>query len=167
MAVPVSAVKTASLLNRISVISIGFLALTIVVFAGLFFYLSKTSSAQVDNISKLKAKITSLQQNEQKLVLAKDRLAKIKVVQDARSVGNEVGRFRDFSKDISNSGSVVTEATLNNNGTEVSLISSSSDILSSLLTPLSTIIDYKKVILKSLSYNATTGFISTILLESE
>ncbi|MEK7168971.1 MAG: hypothetical protein AAB778_03095 [Patescibacteria group bacterium] len=167
MAVPAAAVKLAKLLNKISTISALVLLLTILSVGGLFFYFSSENSKQATRIFSLKAKINSLQQNEQKLILAKDRLAKIALIQQSKSVNKEILRFKEFSNLVSTSGSKVTEASLGSKGTEVTLLSENSEILAQILKPLSEFIDYKTVILSSLSYNAGTGFISTIALNIE
>lgn len=167
MAVPAAAVKTAKLLSKVSIIAVIILIITALSVGGLFFYFSNESTKQVARISTLKTNITNLQQNEQKLVLAKDRLAKIKIVQEAKSVNSEVTRFKDFSDMISTSGSTITEANLTNKGTEVSLLSADSESLSLTLKPLATLSNYKTIVLSSLGYNPGTGFISTIVLGTD
>ena len=167
MAVPASAVKLAKLINKISVFAVIALIVTSLSVAGLFFYYSSEVSKQNARVASLKNKITTLSQNEQKLVLAKDRLAKISVVQNAKSVGNEVSRFKKFSESVSLSGTIITEANLNSKGSEVTMLSQNSDSLAQVLKPLSKIADYKTVILSSLGFNSGTGFISTVNLEIE
>jgi hypothetical protein len=167
MAVPASAVKLAKLVNKISMFAVVALIVTSLGVAGLFFYYSSEVTKQTARISSLKNKITTLSQNEQKLVLAKDRLSKIDVVQKAKSVGDEVSRFKSFSESVSSTGSIITEANLNSKGTEVTLLSQTSESLALVLKPLSKIADYKTVILSSLGFNSGTGFVSTINLEVE
>lgn len=164
MAVPARAVKLAKVINKVSIISVIVLMITSLAVAGLFFYYSSQSTAQAERINLLKTKISNLQKNEQKLVLAKDRLAKIDVVQKAKSVDSEVTRFKKFSDLVSSSGSVISEANLNSKGTEVSVLSLDSSSLSNILKPLASFSDYKTIVLSSLGYNPTTGFMSTIVL---
>jgi cell division protein FtsL len=167
MAVPASAVKLAKVLNKISIVAVILLIITSLSVAGLFFYFSSEVQKQDARIASMKSRITSLSQNEQKLVLAKDRLSKISVVQKIKSVGDEVSRFKSFSEIANNSGSIITEANLTPRGTEVTLLSQTSDSLSPVLKPLATIAGYKTVVLDSLGYSSGSGFISTISLEIE
>ncbi len=167
MAVPASAVKLAKLINKISEFAVIALIVTSLSVAGLFFYYSSEVTKQTARVASLKNKITTLSQNEQKLVLAKDRLSKIGVVQKAKSVGDEVSRFKSFSEGVSSTGSIITEANLTSKGTEVTLLSQTSESLALVLKPLSKIADYKTVVLSSLGFNAGTGFVSTINLEVE
>lgn len=167
MAVPATAVKTAKLLNKISIFAVIALIITSLSVAGLFFYFSSEVTKQNERITTLKDKVTSLSQNEQKLVLAKDRLSKINVVQKAKSVGDEVARFKKFSESVSQTGTIITEANLSSKGSEVTMLSQNSESLALVLKPLSKIADYKTVILSSLGFNSGTGFISTINLEVE
>lgn len=164
MAVSSSAVKLAKNINKTSTIFALVLLVTLLSVGGLFFYFSDQSSKQATRISSLKLKINSLQQNEQKLILAKDRLAKIETIQQSKSVNKEVLRFKEFSDLVNTSGSKVTEASLSSKGTEASLISANSDSLTQILKPLTEFGGYKTIILSSLTYNAGAGFISTIVL---
>lgn len=167
MAVPATAVKTAKLLNKISTVAVIILILLSLLIAGLFIYFSNQDKTLTSKITSMKTKLTQLQSNEQKLILAKDRLTKIKNVQKAKSVNNEIGRFKSFSEMVIGSGSIITEANLNSKGTEVSLLSSDSNTLATVLKPLATLSGYKTIVLTSLGYNAGTGFISTLMLSNE
>lgn len=167
MAVPAGAIKLAKLLNKISIVAVIILIVTSLSVAGLFFYFSNQDSKLSSSVASLKTKLTQLQSNEQKLVLAKDRINKIKVVQKTKSVNDEVSRFKGFSELVSASGSVITEANLNSKGTEVSLLSANSTVLSSILKPLASLGGYKQIILSSLGFNTGTGFMSTLVLNNE
>lgn len=167
MAVPASAVKVAKLLNKISIVAVILLIVISISIAGFFYYYSTEVTKQNSRITTLKNNIEALIRNEQKLVLAKDRLSKISVVQKAKSVGDEVSRFKKFSESLSSSGSVITEANLSSKGTEVTILSQNSESLELVLKPLSRQTDYKTIVLSSLGFNSGTGFVSTINLETE
>lgn len=167
MAVPASAVKLAKLLNKISTIALIVLVVISLSVAGLFYYYSSVITEQNSRITATKNNIETLIQNEQKLVLAKDRLSKISVVQKLKSVGDEVSRFKKFSENLSSTGSIITEANLSSKGTEVTLLSQTSESLGLVLKPLSSQTDYKTIVLSSLGFNSGTGFVSTINLEVE
>lgn len=168
MAVPARAVKIAKILNKISTATIILLILAIVVIGSLFFYYSTQNTKINRNINASKTKITNLEKSEQKLVLAKDRLIKIEVVQKAKSLSDEIKRYQKFASVVSASvGSTISEADLNSKGTEVTILSQSSDSLAYIISPLSKLIDYSKIILASLEYNPSSGFILNFKLETE
>lgn len=167
MAVPASAVKLAKIISKVSIYSVIILIVVTLSVAGLFFYFSNEVSKQNTRITSLKSKITDLSQNEQKMVLAKDRLTKIQVVQKVKSVSDEVSRFKNFSESLVLTGSIITEANLNSKGTEVTVLSQTTDNLASFLKPLSNVSGYKTVVLSSLGFNPSNGFVSTINLEVE
>jgi len=168
LAVPARAVKLARVINKFSIVATILLILTSIVLGSLFFYYSTERTKINSNINTLISKISSLEKSEQKLVLAKDRLAKIKVVSDTKSVNDEVLRYQEFSNIISNaSGSAITEAVLTSKGTDASIIFQDSSSLSQVLSPLSKLTNYKKIILSSLGFNPNAGFLANILLQVE
>ncbi len=168
MAVPARAVKVAKVINNISLVGVVVLILSIVVIGGLFFYFNSENDNLVNSISSLKSRIVSLEQNEQKLVLAKDRISKINIVQKLKSVSGEVGRFKKFSEIVASvPGAVISEANLTSKGSEVSLLAQSTDSLSGILVPLASLDEYRRITLSSLGYNPNSGYILTILLETE
>lgn len=168
MAVPARAVKLAKIINKFSIVATILLILASVILGSLFFYYSLERTKINNNTQSLISRISSLQVSEQKLVLAKDRLAKIKVVRDSKSVNNEILRYQEFSNIISNaSGSAITEAVLTSKGTDASIILQNSTSLSEVLSPLSKLTNYKKIILSSLGFNPNTGFLANILLQIE
>lgn len=168
MAVPARAVKLAKIINKFSIVATITLILVSIVLGSLFFYYSLERTKIMNNTQNLISKISSLEKSEQKLVLAKDRLTKIKVVRDSKSVNDEILRYQEFSNIISNaSGSAITEAILTSKGTDASVAFQDSSSLSQILPQLSKVASYKKVILSSIGFNPNTGFLANILLQLE
>jgi len=168
MAVPARAVKIASILNKISLVAVITLILASIIIGSIFFYYSTQNSKINKNINSSKTKITDLIKSEQKLVLAKDRLSKIEVVQTLKSSANEIKRYQKFSSVVSAStGSTISEADLNSKGTEATILSPNSDSLTQIISPLSKLLDYSAIVLSSLEYNPNSGFILNIKLETE
>lgn len=167
LAVPAKTVKLASIINRISTIAVVILIFTIFTFGGLIYYFSNQNSNENKRVESLKSKVLSLSANEQRMILAKDRLAKISIVQKDRSVDDELSRFKKFSDIAMASGGIsINEANLASKGTETSVLVNNSSILSSFLKPLATLPDYKRIIISSLSYNPSIGFLLNIKLEN-
>lgn len=168
MAVPVRAVKIAKILNKLSLIVVIILILTSIIIGSIFFYYSTQNIKINRNISSSKDKITKLEKSEQKLVLAKDRLSKIEVIQKIKSVGDEVKRYQKFSSIVSASnGSIITEADLSSKGSEVSILSLNTDSLSQIITPISNLLDYNKIVLSSFEYNPSSGIVVNVRLEAK
>lgn len=168
MAVPARAVKIAALLNKISIVAVILLIISILGVGGSVYYFNNQNNSINRRIASLKSEIARLEVNEQKLVLAKDRLSKISKVQESKSVNDEISRFKKFSDIVAvNPEIVIAEANLSTKGTEVSISTPTSTALGLILAPLSNLDVYKKIIMSSLSYNVNTGFLSTISLENE
>lgn len=168
MAVPASAVKLSVLLNKISMVVVILLILSSIGFAVSFFLLSQQSDEVAASVDSLKLKIAELEQNEQKLVLAKDRIEKITIVKKSGSVNEEVSRYKAFSSLLTAAGgSSISEANISDKGTEVIVVSTDSNSLTSLLQPLAESVNYKNIIISSLGFSSGTGFLSSLILSSE
>lgn len=168
MAVPASAVKLSGLLNKISTVLVILLILSSIGFGLSVFFLNQESNKISRSVEALKLRISDLEQNEQKLVLAKDRIEKITSIKNSKSVNDDVARYKAFSTLLqTTTGSSVSEANISSKGTEVVVISQDSTSLSSLLTPLAESANYKNIIISSLGYAQGTGFLSSLILNSE
>lgn len=165
MAVPARAVKLTKTINKVSIVSVIILILTSLLLGGAFFYYSLEDKKVAASVASLKSKIVSLEKSEQKLVLAKDRIEKINIVQNAKSVNNEVLKYQKFAELVLNaSGSAITEADLSSKGTEVSVLSANTSTLSLILAPLLKLTEYQKIVLTSLNFNPASGYISSLVL---
>lgn len=168
MAVPARAVKLAALVSKISIVLVILLILISLGFAVSVFFLSQESAKVANSVDALKLKISELEQNEQKLVLAKDRIEKITIVKKASSVNDEVTKYKAFSNLLlTATGSTVSEANISSKGTEVVVVSTDSSSLASLLRPLAELSNYKNIVISSLGYSSATGFLSSLMLSSE
>jgi len=159
MAVPARAVRIEKVLNKLILITFIVLISAFIITASFFYYYSNENSKLNKNIESSKLKISDLEKSEQKLILTKDRLSKIGLVQKTKSVNNEVKRYQKFSSTVSASeGSSIITADLTTKGSEISVLTHNSVSLAKILSPLYTLLEYSKVILTSLEYNPITGF---------
>lgn len=163
LAVPSEFVKVTKILNRITIIIASLLLIFVIVIFGLF-YSFNTSIVRADQINTdLKNRISALETSEQKLVLAKDRISKIKYVQDSKSLGDEIGRFKSFISVVaSNPAVLITEASLSSSGTEVTVLAKTTEDLKLFLEPLSTISVYQRIIVTSLGYSSANGYVLNV-----
>lgn len=166
MAVPARAVKFAKVISKVSIISSIVLLLVILGLGSYYIYLSLEDKKITQSVNGLKNRISALSQNEQKLILAKDRLSKITSVKKAKSANNEVTNYQKFINQISGSGEFqITEANLTTKGTEITLVSQNSSNLTGILKALDEIKGYQRVIISSLAYNQGSGFVANFLFE--
>lgn len=154
--------KTLSQITTIGVISL-FLSIALVVAAFIFYRLEANNLSQ--NIESLKTRITALESSEQKLVITKDRLNKIAIINDMPSIKGDIVDFQDVQNIITGvADSSLIEATIQSNKTEFSINSKDSSSLSNLMAPLSGLTKYKSLILTSLGFSSTAGFISDLVI---
>lgn len=167
LAVPSKTVKLAVVINKITTTIFILVVLVVFVFGGLIYYFSNENNKLIQQTESLKSKVVSLSANEQKMVLAKDRLAKISTIEKEKNVENEVARFKTFSDFVFASPDMnLSEANLTTKGSETSLLAKNSSALSSFMTSLQNLKEYKNIVISSLSFNPNLGFLLTISLEN-
>lgn len=168
MAVPARAVKMAKLISKVSIVGSIVLLIIVLALGSYYIYLNLEDRKITQNVNNLKQSISNLSQNEQKLILAKDRLAKIAIVRKAKSANSEISKYQNFLSQVSGLvGLQITEASLNVKGTEITLTVDNSFNLSTILRILSEIIGYQRVVVSSFAYNPGSGFVANILFENE
>ncbi|WKZ25749.1 MAG: hypothetical protein QY322_00325 [bacterium] len=168
MAVPARAVKVAKVISKFSVVGSIVLLLVILSLGSYYIYLRLENEKVTSSVNTLKQTISDLSQNEQKLILAKDRLSKITVVRKAESANSEVKRYQNFlSQVVGTVGTQITEATLTTKGTEITITADSSQNLSGILKTISNVLEYERIVVSSLAYNPGSGFVANILFENK
>lgn len=118
------------------------------------------------SITSLKSQVTQLEASEQRLVLAKDRLNKIKAIRQDDSATDEISVYKQMA---GKSGSEVkfTEVNIESKKLESSVLSTSSQPISAFLKSLTEITGVKKIILSTLSFSPTSGYLAGLIFESE
>ena len=131
--------------------------------SGLVYYnLSYKNS--VVNVDILKKKVADLEKSEQKLVLAKDKLSKIAYIKSINSVDDELTNFQNFKDSISSSSNTTfTEISIDPVKTETSLVFNNTNDLSSALETLQKTTKYKSIILSSLGFNLSSGYLISLI----
>lgn len=165
LAISPKTVRLTKLLNKIMIGGTILLFLAIISSVSIFVFFRLQSTKIAQSIEDLKTKIIALEGSEQKLVITKDRLNKISVVEKMPSVKEDVEKFKNV-EDLINSApdSALVEANIQNSKTEFSVTSKSSDALAFFLGPMSKLTLYKNLILSSLGYTSTSGFISDLVV---
>ncbi len=165
MAVPAKAVILSKFLNKISTLFAFFLVLLTVFVIGTIFYLNSEYIKVNGNVSALKNKIVELEKNEQKLILAKDKLVKINAIRAIDSIDNELDSFLKFQDLVAPDSPKYGEINLGVSKTEVSLSFPNTGSLTSVLKKIDDKLDYSRVTIESLGYSTSNGYSSNLIFE--
>lgn len=165
MSVPAKVVTLAKTLNKISTVGTILLILTIIGLIAGMVYFNVERGKTTTNIASLKQQIVDLERSEQKLILAKDKLSKIAYIKNSDSIDTELSNFIEFENSVSGASSAIsfTEINIDPTKTEVSFAASDSGSLSSTLEKISTLAKYKKIVMTSLGFNATSGYVVSLV----
>jgi len=153
------AAKTANLFKRIAIVY-GAIVVVFLIGAGAFILLMSVQSSSIKNQNAaLTARITTLEAAEQKTVLIRDRLEKIKGV-IAGSVGMEKNLV-NLSNVISilPSGVAIASAEVDSTRTKFTVSGSSSQEIAVFLSSLVAQKIYPNLILKTFSFNPGSGYV--------
>lgn len=150
--------KTAATLKRVALTSLG-VFLTFGVIAAVFMILF---SFQIDSIAKsneeLKTQISSLESVEQKNVLVKDRLAKIKQIDGVKDILPALVGLSTFLNNLP-SGASITDADIDASGRiKFEIRATDSSALPNVLANLASLPNYKKMVIKTFTYTPTIGY---------
>lgn len=165
LAVSPKTVKLTNILNKYGIIGTIVLFVVIATSVSIFIYYKLQVTRITENIEILKTKIVALEASEQKLVITKDRLSKIALINSSPSIKEDIEKFQEIENLINSTpDSVLTEASIQSTKTEFSVLSKDSSSLSIFLEPLSKLSKFKSMILTSLGYSSTSGFISDLII---
>lgn len=166
LAISPKTVKLTKLLNKITLIGLITLFLSIVTIVSIFVYFRLQSTKISESIADLKAQIIALESSEQKLVITKDRISKIAQIESFPSAKDNIEKFKSI-EDLINTvpDSNLNEASIQSSKTELSFLSKTSSSLSQLLGPIVNFSNYKSMILTSLGFSSTLGFVSEMTVK--
>ena len=149
-------------------VSVGFVIFLLAAFliVGYFIYLSLRIRASISLEETLKSQIGSLEQTEQSFFLIKDRIGKIKSVLAKENVrvqtetlSGVVGSFPP--------GVRILEIQMTSQKVTLTLIFSSSESFGIFYKGLIEAKTYKTIVLKTFSFNPSTGYIATMELTND
>lgn len=156
-------VKIASLIKRMTIIGFIALVISIVALVGGNFYIEdqiKMATMRQDN---LKTEISALEQTEVRLVLVKDRLAKVDEIFSTNSAADEVVSFRSLLE-LFPEGVNLAQVQLNDSSTTLTISAQNSSSLSEFLAALLSSGIYSNVQLVFLEYSQIAGNYSVGLI---
>lgn len=153
--------KIAAYLKQISIYAmIVFLALGMI--AGGFFIIMASQARNLENKQEaLKVQLESLGQSEQSFVLVKDRLAKSKQVLGQTKSAETLASVDSLIAKMP-AGVTVSEAEVSSDKTEINFLARSSTELPAILGTALVQTDFTKIILKSINFNPSSGYLVTL-----
>ncbi len=147
--------KTLRALNVI--LSVAFLIFAVGV--GAFFIISKYSLTSVEKtLDQLKTQVLAQQSSEQRLILLKDRLAKISMVHKLPSVLDSITKVNSVIADLSGA-SLISEMDIGSNKIDLSMTIESNDDLTRLMTNIKNTKLFKTIVLSSFGYSPLSGYV--------
>ena len=172
MSVPGKTVTISKIINKISTIGTIVLIFIAIVLISVLVFFNLEYKKSTTNVENLKSRIVELERSEQKLILAKDKLAKISYIKKLNSVDTELTNFQDFKLSITaSSAAKFTEISITPEKTETSLTFTDSANLGAALEVVSKLLehdgkDYKNIILSSLGFSPNTGYLVSLIFKN-
>lgn len=148
--------------------TIGLVLLSIYMLGGIFFvgytlFLKSQTKSVQNRIQTLKSDIRKLEMSEQKIVLLKDRLSKIKSIMKAKSSGETLLKVKKIT-DVFDSDVTIDELKIETNKVEVSLSFSTIKSLNNFMAGISTNTDFDTIRIDNYSFNPNIGYQVGVLL---
>lgn len=168
LAVSPKYVRVAKEINKVSVFGMSVFAFFLTLFLVFFYYYSSVLKKTNADVVKLKANIASLEDSEQHLILAKDRLAKISAVKKLNFTDTEIVKVKAVLDELNKvEPQDETSVALSNQKVEVNFKVKSSDNLANALRLVGSLGLYKSIFIPNISSNADFGYNVNMDLNNE
>lgn len=166
MSVPVKFITLGKNLAKLT--TLGCITLVIIVFGlvSSLVYFNLEYKKSISNIEGLKNQVVELEKNEQRLVLAKDKLSKIATVLTIDAIDDELLAFQSFESLLPGLPiSSFSEINMTSNKVDASLVFTDSGSMQNLLSSLSSLSDYNQIILSAFGFNSTSGYLISLMFK--
>ncbi len=146
-------------LKKASIVGLGAFSLIGMIVAGIFIYFS----FEIGNANKindtLKSKITTLEVAEQKTILVKDRLQKVRTIMSGKDVLPLIENIRTLIA-LMPSGASISDTDIDANGkVKISFKVADPSSLTVLFANIAASTNYKQMVIKNFSFNQATGYL--------
>lgn len=158
--------KAASTIKSITLVLTVVFLFTAIGISALFIFSSLELKDLSQKEEELKEQIKARESTETKLILLKDRLAKIKSARSSKSSTEELTGVSQLLSVIGGS-SRVPELTVDTQKAGIDVIFSNSSDLAVFLENLPTLTEFKSIIMTSFGFNPTNGYFLSLRLTSE
>ncbi|MEK7188766.1 MAG: hypothetical protein AAB685_02855 [Patescibacteria group bacterium] len=149
-------VKLANILKTLSFILLTLLILSSLASIALLFYLNKQLADDQSQVERLKLNISVLSENEQKLFLIKDRLAKIKSLRKSQTEEN-LAKIDQLVSSLPQQ-FIYSGGEIDKLGAKITGTAGDSAALSEFLTGVEVSEDFKQVVIKNLNLAPGIGY---------
>ena len=153
-----SVIKFSSGLNKIALLGVTTLLIVLVLAVSVYFFFSYMLSTSYKNQESLHGQIKAMEKTEQRLVLLKDRMAKIAVVYKEPKANDEVERL-DSLTPMFPQGILVEGVSMEENDLKVAVSSPVLDNISKYIASVVTSGKFKKINLVSLAFDPGKGYV--------
>ena len=164
LAAPSDVLKVVDNIKRITVTVFIIFFLVAAGGAALLFFAFRNNSDLKNKNTELETNISNLQKTEQKLVLIRDRIEKVKTINANSDASTNVDKLNRviLSKpsDIS-----LNSATIDVDKTKFSVISKSSNTMATFLKSVAAVPDFKKISLISFTFTPSVGYDITLEID--
>ncbi len=166
LVVSASTNKTKSMIISLATVGVIILLLLIIsAIGGIIIYSSQLKSLNT-NVDRLKEQVLSLEKTEQRLVLAQDRLAKIKEIRQEDDASAELALFKEMSSQTSPE-ITFAEVNIESKKLESTIFADSSNPLALFFKNITNLNGAKSILLSALSFNPTSGYLASLIFESD
>lgn len=166
LVVPAKIKSLKALLLKVNLILSIALTISLLLVVGLYFYFSLELKKVDSSVISLKSVVTSLETSEQRFVLVKDKLGKIAKLKKDKSITNNLIQIKALSSLFLNSSDILfNEMNIDIDKMEISIFAKTSDSLTLILSEISKMTGFKKIILSSLGFNPSFGYTGEILFK--
>lgn len=161
-----SGVKIKNGINSVAVVGACILVLIVIGLIGMMIFYNSELKQTESSVASLRNQVTQLEASEQKLILAKDRLDKIRDIHEDGNASDEIGLYKEIAgRDTQ--GVVFSEVGIESKKFESSVLAENSSSLSAFLSYITSIPNVDKIILSTLSFNPTSGYLASLVFQTE
>ena len=153
-------IKVTRMLN---VIFLGGFIVFIFVLGGLFIFNSLKLQNLNTNIAQLKSQVSAQETSEQQVVLLKDRIGKIQLLQTLPNSMKNITNIDTFLNTVEGN-STLTELDVDSQKTDISMLFSNNNDLSNFLKSITSSKLFKSAVLSSFGFNPASGYLVSIHL---
>lgn len=149
--------KTLSTIKTVGIVGLAVFLFFALGITGFLIYSSLSLQALTTQQANLKIRIKTQETTEQKMVLLKDRLAKISTVKSSPSIQKDLSQAGSLLASLP-VGVALSELNLDQKKTDMSLIFATSSDLNSFLAFVKTKTEFKRATLTAFSFNPLNGY---------
>lgn len=163
MTVGAGMLKIVRIVRALSIAFSAMLFLFLFVSAAFYIVTSLEVTRLLETNEQMKAEIKSLESTEQKAVLTKDRVGKIKLAQETSSMNETVSTMSQVLGNLQ-SGIDISEVLVDKKGVDLTIRFLKREQISDFLSTISRVTFFKTIVLNSLNFSSEIGYLADLRL---